>query len=182
MDINHVKEVLQKDELKKGLEKYLDIMGKIHETDVSKDQEFQKKFNGFYKIRQRKPEFYQAYYRFMELKKNTELSFEETLDYIYESCGRYETSFCSKLVATINPDSPVWDTFVLENTGVKAPYPSSKDRVKKIVTTYETLVKWYEKFLNTEDCKKMIALFDEQFPKTPITNLKKIDLILWQMR
>lgn len=182
MDIIHVHEVLKKDELKKGLEKYLYIMGKIHETDVSNDQEFQKKFNGFYRIRQRKPEFYEAYYRFMEMKKKTGTSFEDSLHYIYESCGRYETSFCSKLVATIHPERPVWDTFVLENIGLKAPYSGAKDKMRKIVTTYESLVKWYENFLNTEDARTMITLFDERFPNTTITNLKKIDLILWQMR
>lgn len=86
------------------------------------------------------------------------------------------------MVASIHPERPVWDTFVLENTGLKAPYYGAKDKMKKIVTTYESLVNWYEDFLTTEDARKMITLFDEYFPNTPITHLKKIDLILWQMR
>lgn len=86
------------------------------------------------------------------------------------------------MVASIHPERPVWDIFVFENTGLKAPYYGAKDKMKKIVTTYESLVNWYEDFLTTEDARKMTTLFDEDFPNTPITHLKKIDLILWQMR
>jgi hypothetical protein len=35
--------------------------------------------------------------------------------------GKLEASFASKLLATIDPNLPVWDKHVLRNTGLKAP-------------------------------------------------------------
>ncbi len=42
----------------KGINQYLEIMLLFQQTDVSKNKEFQKKFNGFYRVRQRNEQFY----------------------------------------------------------------------------------------------------------------------------
>ena len=40
-----------------GIEKYNRIMKRVHETDVSVDADFQRVFNGFYRMRQRPESF-----------------------------------------------------------------------------------------------------------------------------
>ena len=52
-----------------GLGQYRVIMQKIHVVDVSADQDFQKRFNHFYRMRQRKPEFYKAFYTKLQTSK-----------------------------------------------------------------------------------------------------------------
>lgn len=112
-------------------------MEKLNSTDVSKDQEFQKLFNGFYRIRQRKQEFYQAYYLILEESKGKSCSFGEILEKIYNETGRFEASFSSKLFATVASYKPVWDSFVLQNLGLKAPYTNDKRRMEKIIILYD---------------------------------------------
>ena len=88
MDFSKVNDALNK--VEPGLSKYLYIMDKLHRTDVSSDLEFQKRFNGFYRMRQRKPEFYEEYYLFMEKNKNNDVSFEIVLEYLYKLFQRVE--------------------------------------------------------------------------------------------
>lgn len=180
MDIQQVDEALIK--LEPGLHKYKVIMEKLNSTDVSKDKEFQKLFNGFYRIRQRKQEFYQAYYLILEESKGKNCSFGEILEKIYKETGRFEASFSSKLFATVAPHKPVWDSFVLQNLGLKAPYTNDKRRMEKIIILYDEISKWYEEFLHTQEAKEILSLFNDKYPNANITDVKKIDLILWQIR
>ncbi len=165
-----------------GMIKYSRIMSKINEIDVSKDKIFQKEYNGFYRMRQRKPEYYIDYFEFMEKHKNQDLSYEEVLKHFYDRFGRIEASFSSKLLASINPDMPVWDEFVLQNLQFKKPTQYDKDRLKKTIKLYDRICQWYNDFLNTEEADKIISLIDSMYPKNNLTKVKKIDLILWQMR
>lgn len=180
MDFTKVNESLIK--IEPGLLKYLHIMERINKTDVSKDLEFQKRFNGFYRIRQRKPEFYMEYYNFMEEHKGEDVTFDLVLSHFHNKLDRVEASFSSKMVATLNPNLPVWDEFILKNLGLKKPAYGTKNRINKTVDLYNNIVKWYEDFLPTDNAKKMIELFDEKYKGVNITDTKKIDLILWQIR
>lgn len=181
---DEVRFVFHKPELRAGLKKYVQIMECLYQTDVLKDREFQKLYNHFYRMRQRKPEFYQTYYDYMEKMKNNSdaLTFEDVLFFIQKETGRCEPSFSSKLLATLNPNKPVWDMFVLENLGVKKIYPTAKNREEKIVAAYQQICCWYTDFLNGEEAKIILELFDEVFPNINITNTKKVDLFLWQHR
>ncbi len=180
MDLS--KAELATENINPGLEKYLVIMDCLHSTDVSEDVAFQKKFNGFYRMRQRKPEFYEEYFNYLESNKNLKVSFDEALTHFYNKFDRIEASFCSKLVATIDSDLPVWDTFVLQNLGLKKPPQYSRDRLNKTINLYSKIKEWYLNFMFTDEGKYLIDLFDRKYPSVNITNVKKIDLILWQMR
>lgn len=183
MDMELVRVALNN--LETGLRKYQKVFEQLHAVDVSKDEEFQRNYNGFYRMRQRKPEFYSSYYQFMEEHKNdaaSELNFEMVLSHFYRMFNRIEASFSSKLLSIINPNMPVWDKYVLENLRIKAPAPSDVDRLQKTISIYEDICAWYQTFLLSEDARKMISMFDEVYPGTQITNVKKVDLILWQIR
>lgn len=180
MDLLAINKSLEKIEV--GLEKYSNIMDRLYKTNTFEDKEFQRKFNAFYRIRQRTPEFYSCYYGLLEDSKTKKVSFEEVIRYIYERLGRIEPSFSSKLVATIDPEKPVWDSFVLKNLGLKPPYYSDKDRLNKNVLLYGKICDWYDDYLQTGEAKEIIELFDKRYPDILISNVKKIDLILWQMR
>ena len=164
-----------------GLRKYLNIMNRIHKVDVTIDADFQRSYNGFYRVRQRKKDFYDTYYSFMEDNKNSAPSFEETLLYIHKELGRVEASFSSKLVATLNPDMPIWDSVVLQNLNLKMPN-SSSNRLFKTIMLYDKICRWYAEFKSSDEGKSMIELFDNYYPGTLITDTKKVDFVLWQIR
>jgi len=167
-----------------GLQKYLSIMKLVKNTNIRTNAEFQKRFNGFYRIRQRPRLFYDLLYEYLEANKNRTVSFEQTLNFFYQKLGRFEPSFSSKIVATINPNYPVWDSAVLRNLNLKIPGYNldKKIRFTKIVKTYDNIMGWYSDFLKTKQAQDMIWLFDNNMGDTNITDIKKIDLILWQTR
>jgi hypothetical protein len=165
-----------------GLKKYQDIMDGLQKVDVSSDAEFQKKYNGFYKVRQREEKFYLTYYSYMEVCKSKGTDFEKTLRYLYSKLNRIEASFSSKLVATINSEMPIWDVYVLKNLDKKTPSQYSKTRLEDTINLYKEIVKWYSVFVKTNDGEEMIKIFDQNYPSNSISNTKKIDFILWQIR
>lgn len=75
MDLSKVELAIEK--AGTGLEKYLYIMSMLNHVDVSRDLEFRTKYNGFYRMRQRKAEFYKEYFKYLESNKNKRLSFNE---------------------------------------------------------------------------------------------------------
>jgi hypothetical protein len=165
-----------------GVKKYIMLMEQFRNVNVSTDTEFQRFYNGFYRMRQRQPKYYQAYYTYMEASKGKAVTFDEIVRYLYDSFGRIEASFSSKMLATLNPDKPVWDSIVLQSLGLKKPTQYAHDRLGQTIRLYEQLEAWYKTFLKTEEAKKMLEMFNSRYPDVQITDVKKIDLILWRMR
>ena len=58
-----------------GFDKYQIIMKLVRKTDVSADPDFQRAFNGFYRVR-RNAEWRKAYYDLFESVKDSEPTFE----------------------------------------------------------------------------------------------------------
>lgn len=180
MDVNSISRAL--DNLEIGLSKYITIMDLLTKVDVSKDNNFQRLYNGFYRLRQRTPEFYSDYYDFMEKSKNQDICFEEVVYHFNNKFHRIEASFSSKLAATINPNLPIWDSVVMKNLALKKPPNAHKDRLKETVEIYKKICTWYKDFLVTHDARTMVSMFNEKYPYAQITDVKKIDFILWQIR
>lgn len=162
-----------------GITKYNKIMAQVYAIDVSADSEFQKFYNGFYRMRQRPASFYKSFYTFMERNKyNPALTFADVVTYLYHETGSIHASFSSKLLATINPNMPIWDRFVLQNLGLRTPYSYEKDRLQKTIMLYQKICEWYR----SEDAINKLRIFNYYFPNTYISDVKKIDFILWATR
>lgn len=168
---------------RRGIARYAEIMNLFPTVDVSSDRDFQRKYNGFYRVQRRKEEWYQAYYSLMQGLKGKPVSFDLVIDKIFDETNRVEPSFSSKLVATLNPKKPVWDIYVLQNTKHKAPSYANKARITLIKTAYRSIEQWYEKFLDSADGRLCVKIFDEKIPEHKgFTDLKKVDFVLWQTR
>lgn len=166
-----------------GITKYLGLMDTVNAVVVSSDAVFQRAYNGFYRVQRRTPDWYAAYYGYLEQSKTLATSFSQALDYLHQATGRYEPSFASKLVATLDPHKPVWDTHVLHNLGLEAPAYYSRTKIQDAKGRYEAIEDWYQDFLMSEKGREWIDLFDEHVPEqSMMTDLKKVDFILWQMR
>jgi hypothetical protein len=168
------------------LSRYHTLQCTLQRTDVSKDQGYQCLFNGFYRMQRRKSDWYDYFFSLLEdEKKNTRVSFMKILRRIYHDRGRVEPSFSSKLVATIRPGLPVYDKYVRENLGLAVPR-STDDPVARV----ENYVKLYSRLSReltslTQHAKFAILRkgFDTKFgPFAGFTDMKKLDLLLWQYR
>lgn len=168
---------------KPGIAKYLALMNRYRRVDVTSDTDFQRAYNGFYRMRQRPPAFYQAYYHLMEKLRDTKPRFDTVIDALLAATGRFEPSFSSKMVATLDPHKPVWDMYVLQNLGMKAPTGYGKAKLDDLKKCYLAIEGWYQHFLGTSEARDWIEQFDSQVAEhASFTQLKKIDLILWQTR
>lgn len=183
--VQQVKDVLVSKEMRDGLLEYAFIMNKFHIVDVSKDNEFQRKFKYFYKIRQKSKVFYDNYFCFLEENKTkVNIDFEIALRFIYDKTNEIHKSFCSKLVSVINPDKPLIDKFVLKNLGYKDNYYglTKEEQIKQWTKIYDSIINWYSDFLLSAEAKIWLNLFKSTFPNAILTDVKKIDFILFNIR
>lgn len=166
-----------------GLDDYAQIQRRVRETDVSTDAGFQRLHNRFYRVR-RNSEWQGHYYAIMEREKASQApSFPDLLREMHERTGNVEASFTSKLVATLDPHMPIWDSLVLERLGLKLKGVKPETRLANAVDVYEQIVNWYEGYIVTDDAEKNLRLFDELLPNYIwLTDVKKIDFLLWSLR
>lgn len=170
-----------------GLKTYKYLIDTVSGTDFVASPSFRKVFNGYYKVRQRKTDWYDAYYKLMEEQKTENRSFEEVLEElaVYKSV---EVSFSSKLIATVDPAKPIWDQYVIHNLGLDMEWNRYQGknmdvRIKKANDIYNTICEWYHTFLNTKEGEMCVAVFNEAVPKyADISDVKKIDFMLTSRR
>jgi hypothetical protein len=127
-------------------------------------------------------EWQKEFYSLLQKSKKDTTTFENTLSKLFEKTGKIESSFASKLVATIDPKMPVIDSIVLKNLKFKLPYSYDKEREIKILKIYQTLIKEFSLFLKTESGKYLVEQFAKEYPTSKISKTKMLDLILWQTR
>jgi len=169
--------------LDEPVKKYLSIQEHVNSCNVQQDLDFQREFNGFYRIAHRSKEWYITFYSYFESAKEILPSFEEAIHHICENTGKVETSFVSKMIATINPELPIIDKYVLEYFGLTMPYIKNvADREKKAVETYNALCHEYSEIMKSQEAKIFCDKFDKKFSLNKISNVKKIDFILWKIR
>jgi hypothetical protein len=168
-------------QLEDGLDRYVWLQRHVGLCDVSRDEDFQTRFNGFYRVR-RGFSWRADYFALMESAKATGIEFPTALKEINRRTGWIEASFASKLVATVDPSTPVIDRFVLENFGLKLPRWGLSDRESKTVDVYHNLRGAYRELFQSPTGTMIRELFELRFPHAGITELKKIDLVLWKIR
>ena len=173
--------------INKWLLTYLELMECAQSPDFTKGtefEEFQRKYKGFYRVR-RNDDWCQSYFSYMERNKGNRFTFEDVLTHMFEATGRIEASFSSKLLATIHPDKPIWDSYVMSQLNLAQPAKGQKNKQKQLkqtISKYYQLTEWYERYIETPNAKNVVKAFDETFPNaTQITDIKKIDCALWSM-
>lgn len=165
-----------------GLDKYQYIMEQVKSTNVATDMDFQRTFNGFYIVR-RNESWRKAFYDYFEKAKNGSPTFESIITYLFECTGNIEPSFSSKMLATIHPNKPIWDRYVVQNLDIKLLGATKEEKLKNAIILYADMEQWYTDFLNSEKGKECIREFDRVLPDYKgISSIKKIDSILWSIR
>lgn len=166
--------------LSTAVDKYTWIQAHFNE-DIHTDREFQKRYNGYYRIR-RNNEWQNHYYTLMVSLRDKETNFQNILQILFKKTGRIEASFASKMLATLNPNSPVIDSKVLIKLGLRLPYYyySSTDRLDRTCKVFETLSTFFFGALSSNEGKLHVAAFRRRYPNIQITDTKILDFLLWK--
>lgn len=185
IDSCRLEEILASDRISQGIPKYCYIMEKFRKVDVSQNKAFREKFREFYQLRRfYSDEFVDGYFKVMEELKNVpDVSFEMAFPKVLGICGTYELSFTSKLVHTINPDTLIWDKIVTgDHFKIKPPYPGAKNRDKACIDRYKQYADSVRVYLASDEGQMIIEAFDKKYNTMSISDVKKIDFVLWQNR
>ncbi|OFW31430.1 MAG: hypothetical protein A3H97_18565 [Acidobacteria bacterium RIFCSPLOWO2_02_FULL_65_29] len=83
---------------------------------------------------------------------------------------------------TIDPDTPVIDSIVLQNLGVRLPAYGSDGRRSRIVELHGRLLSSLTVFLKTDVGRYLVKRFRATYPEADVTEIKMLDLVLWQTR
>ncbi len=167
-----------------GLTSYVWLQHELPLRDVSHDTEFQKRFGGFYRVR-RDSNWRAFYFKNLEDAKRRPITFKEALQSLHKATGRVEASFASKLVATVDPCQPVIDSVVLHNLRLKLPPRDAPDpavRLDAIVNLHARLTDLYTEFLASDSGRDLVAQFRHTYPDAGVSEIKMLDLVLWQSR
>jgi hypothetical protein len=85
---------------RKKLESYEYLQRNLLKTDVSGNCDYQRTYNGFYKVRFPGSERRDSYYALLEHEKqNLSISFVDVIRKMFDLTGRVEPSFSSKLLS-----------------------------------------------------------------------------------
>jgi hypothetical protein len=162
-----------------GLLRYGRIMRAFNTVDISKSEDFQRLFNGYYRVR-RNAEWREIYYTLFESMKTEQPTFHDIINVLYEKTKNIEASFSSKMLATLNPNQPIWDQYVLQRLGFRLTGKNKGEMLKHAVALYSEIVHWYDQFQNTTCAQECFLVFNQTLPDyTWISNVKKIDFFLW---
>ena len=164
-----------------GLRKYQALQRLSRRPRFYADPAFQRAFNHFYRVRRGK-RWREEYFRLLGQAARRSISFRSVLARLAKSTGRYEASFASKLVATVDPSQPVIDSIVLRNLRLCLPKSRAPRRLDAIEVIHTRLHVRYREFLQTAQGRYLIKSFRRMYPDARITAVKMLDFVLWQTR
>jgi hypothetical protein len=165
----------------KGLHQYVWLQANRDASDLRSDPIFRRQFNHFYRVRRHK-EWQDHFYDLLERCKGAAVGFPDVFDALYRATGRYEASFASKLLATLDPHMPVIDSMVLRNLQLRLPAASSNDCVIRMYRLHSRLLACFTEYLATEDGKYLVTRFREIYAGIDVSEIKMLDFVLWQTR
>jgi hypothetical protein len=151
-------------------------------ADLAREPEYQRRFNGYYRVRQQPARFYDAFYELLYFSASAPESatLDNLLQNLYESSGKRRLSFCSKLLATVRDDAVVFDCNVASYFGLRAsPLPKS-GWMDAALRRYNYVREKVALFVSDSGWPVVRATFDGAFPEAShLPCIRKGDLLIW---
>ena len=150
-----------------GLDEYAITINDLHKVDVSKDVGYRKNFISYYRVR-RDQKWIDEYFDYFEsIKGNKNVSFENIIKHISSVPHRVkdgtactvEVSFASKMLTTICPDNPIWDSQVVRALGINSDFSgncTNDERIRFYISAYAELKCKLDSFLATRKRKSVL--------------------------
>lgn len=163
--------------------------------DVSKNHLFQFIFRSFYRLDNAglTSEFKSRFFELMEENRNNK-SIE--IEYLLldlekyprikeikkeQDKGSFQFSFVTKLINTIDPEFPIYDSKVSKAIIGTAYNPSGNfdQKLNIYQARHEVIRNTYSYILESKSFSDLFSHFDNSFPSNGLSDLKKLDFIFW---
>lgn len=167
----------------KMMETYRWLQEELYLRDVSVDQEYRRKFSSYYIMRYVSREYRDVFFSvFEEIKNKPDISFRDVSYRLYDVDQKHQFSFISKMLHTINPHKPIFDSQVCEVLRLHRTYQTSLEgKVRQDEDALSHILKAYSDIKTSDEVRKMLVQMDSFTPGYQITDEKKLDFILWAL-
>ncbi len=178
-----VKGILAKPEMRIGVQKYCELLHLFRDINVATNEEYQSLYRDFYRTNLaliRCKNFETEYFTVLERWKNsTYFDSKKIFDDVCDINGDCEISFGSKILHNLDTEYPIWDSVVtIQHFGFRQ-VPGNKEKTWNKYLNYKDA---FERYVQSTEGQKIIDLFDKRFPDNHISDVKKVDFVLWQDR
>src|SRR5262245_57833385 len=171
------RDALQELERRRAVEKVLELNKVTESPALAESPEYQRKFKGYYKVRQKSQQFYRKFFAILRAgaAKEHRLTLEQLLFEFYRITGTWQLSFCSKLLATLDDRVVIYDRNLAQYFGVKR--GSGCDGA---LNSYRELCFRLAAFIKQPGWSKIRSEFDAKFPASVhLSDTRKADLVIW---
>jgi len=182
MRIERVRAALMKLERRGSVEKVLALMEVRTNPALATDSDYQRTFNGYYKMGRKKGAYYLHFFSMLReaAYAPSPPSLKTTLQNLYAHTGERHLSFGTKMLATITDDVVIFDRNVADHFGVPSTPLPPPDWLSEALRRYEEIRRGIQAFTQTPEWQQMRALFDHKFPEAAhLSEIRKADLIIW---
>jgi predicted house-cleaning noncanonical NTP pyrophosphatase (MazG superfamily) len=163
------------------IEKYFWLEEHLNKCNVAANEEYQRKFAHYYRMRFVSKEYRQAFFALFEKVKNQEeVSFEEVARRLYTVDGKHEFSFISKMLHTIDTSKPIFDSQVKAALQINRTYePDFEKRIQFDIEILNQISVQYQVLLASPQIREIIDEIDRRSNPRKMSIEKKLDFILW---
>ncbi len=169
------------DKIAYGVQGYIRIQNDYENNQMT--EEFKKYFAYFYRMGMYAKADYKA--RFFEILKDlrdgARYTFNQISTDLYNISNKHQFSFITKLIHTTNTSSPIYDSLVakvldLPNVGM---VQGLDEKISLSNIIISDLTNLYSQVLADSRFQPVLETFDLIFNNPPISNVKKLDFIIW---
>lgn len=170
---------------------YRFLSKRFREQDPKGDRVFQFIFRSFYRLDNAglTGEFKTKFFELLSIAKTEQQAdISEIVRSLFDIPNRkgqasLQFSFATKLAATVEPTSPIYDAEVASVFGFRAPYNYKpfEQRLSEYTSFYTKLKSLYQTIIDKDDLKEARAMFRSQYQCTEsdVPETKVLDFIFW---
>ena len=167
----------------KVLATYCWLQDNLHKRNVAVDTEYRKKFSGYYRMRFVSQEYRDHFFKlFEEIKSESSPSFRAVSQKLFQVDGKHEFSFITKMLHTIEPSRPIYDSQVDIALEIHRYYqPNFEEKLRQDEHILAQISAAYRELASSPGMIELLAEFDKIIPGHTMSAEKKIDFILWAL-
>ena len=119
---------------------------------------------------------------FEHIKSTPDISFEEVSAQLYQVDSKHEFSFITKMLHTINPTRPIYDSQVDAALQIHRTYQANfSKRLEQDAKILNEISRYYQDLKSAPQITDILTTFDQIVPMYKISTEKKLDFILWAL-
>lgn len=167
----------------KMFDTYFWLQNNLQKRNLSTDTEYQRKFAGYYRMRFVSQKYRSRFFEVFEATKlQTAPSFRAVSEMLFRVDGKHEFSFISKMLHTIDPHHPIYDSQVDAALGIHRTYQSDfEKKLRQDETILNRLSVLYQELAALPDMAEPLTAIDRILPAQRMSVEKKLDFILWAL-